>query len=1162
MSNPILSDQEDRDRIVHDLDVNLFVDAGAGSGKTKAMVDRICSLVDRGEAITSIVAITFTEKAAAELRDRLRNRITEQLHGGEGDPELGPLRAEALNKLDSAPIGTIHSFAGRLLRENPIEAGVPPLLTISDELASQIAFQRRWDTIVSYLDTDENARAALEALLALGVTLEHLELITHKLDGSWDRLTPGAALPTLPALDTDSVLREIKDLVSLASQCQKPDGDTTVGQLIQLGLWVEQFERIISEVQKNELLPTEIFKSLATLTLPRTNFGSKANWGEANLERLRAQRDIAAETVIAAITSQLNVSIQLLIAVLSEFILAAAQERQESGELEFSDLLVLSCRLLTEDELVWQRMSQRYRFIMLDEFQDTDPLQAELAVRLASTHWIGTGRWDDSMIRPGALFTVGDPKQSIYRFRRADIATFLDMGTRFDNPVTLSTNFRSSAPVLEWINTVFGVMISADGHRQPSFGPLAPRSDRPPWDDTFGHAISVIGQGQIAGSAEDARIAESHDIARLIRDATGMTEGVPVWTHQELRKGEWVEESLALSDVTVLLPSRTALPALQDALDAAGIEYIAEASSLVYSSDEIRDLLLVAQAVANTADEAALVVALRSPIFGCGDDELLEWSADLGKWNIFGRDVREDSASKVSRSLAYLKELAQELPTLTPAELLERIVVDRQLLEMQLDKPIRAREIWRRIRYIVDQAEAWHENTHGSLRDYLAWAHIQQEDDARVKEAVVPEIGINAVRIMTIHASKGLEFPMVIVAGASSAGGGNRGPDLLWSEDGQLELQFLKKDKLAGRYAIATHGYGLAAENEKAFLDAEKVRLLYVACTRAQTHLVVSVHQYESIGSSTKFPAFASQLLESGVVLKGSVLYSGPTSEISSEKVESFIAPVLDTSDDEWELQREQWSANSAQPASFSITSLAKHPEEAPLSNPFVGPGSLVFSPATPAQVESESEDQGERPRVRFVEEDEEESDYEETSESSDAAEEEQFEAGHTVGASSRSSMGARIGTAVHRTLELSRLVMDEEYEDFEALAKTAALGAEVADWKHVASLAKSALETKTIKHAAQLTHWLELPMAKALGKIVLEGVADLVYMEDNGDFVIVDFKTDRTLTQETLDGYWAQLSAYANMIHQASQVRVSKLVLLQISKSPAVTYEALLLTH
>lgn len=1159
MSNPILTDKEDRDRIVHDLDVNLFVDAGAGSGKTKAMVDRICSLVDRGEAITSIVAITFTEKAAAELRDRLRNRITEQLHDSEGDPELIGLRSEALNKLDSAPIGTIHSFAGRLLRENPIEAGVPPLLTISDELASQIAFQRRWDTIVSYLDSDENARAALEALLALGVSLEHLEQITLKLDGSWDRITPGAHLPTLPPLDTDNVLREIKNLVSLASQCQKPDGDAAVGQLIQLGLWVEEFERIIAEVRKNELLPTEIFKALATLTLPRTNFGSKANWGEANLERLRAQRDIAAETVIAAITSQLNVSIQLLIAVLSQFILAAAQERQESGELEFSDLLVLSCRVLTENELVWQRMSQRYRFIMLDEFQDTDPLQAELAVRLASTHWIGPGRWDDSKIRAGALFTVGDPKQSIYRFRRADIATFLGMGTRFDNQVTLSTNFRSSAPVLEWINTVFGVMITADGHRQPSFGPLAPRSDRPVWDDTFGPAISVIGQGHIAGSAEDARIAESHDIARLIRDATGMTEGVPVWTHQELKKGEWAKETLTLSDVTVLLPSRTALPALQDALDAAGIEYIAEASSLVYSSDEIKDLLLVAQAVANTADEAALVVALRSPIFGCGDDELLEWSADLGKWNIFGRDVREDSPSKVSRALAYLQALAKELPTLTPAELLDRIVVDRQLLEMQLDKPIRAREIWRRIRYIVDQAEAWHENTHGSLHDYLAWARIQQEDDARVKEAVVPEIGINAVRIMTIHASKGLEFPMVIVAGASSAGGGNRGPDLLWGEDGQLELQFLKKDKLAGRYAIATQGYGIAAENEKAFLDAEKVRLLYVACTRAQTHLVVSVHQYEGIGGSTKFPAFASQFLESGVVLKGSVLYSGPTTEITSKRIENFTAPVLETSDEEWEQQREQWSANSTQPASFSITSLAKHPEEAPLANPFVGLGSLVFSPVTPALDESDVRE--ERPRVRFVEEDEEDSDNTETSDSSDAAEEETFEAGHTVGASSRSSMGARIGTAVHRTLELSRLEMDEDYEDFEALAKTAALGAEVADWKHVAELAKSALETETIKHAAQLTHWLELPMAKAVGDIVLEGVADLVYMEDNGDFVIVDFKTDRSLSQETLDGYWAQLSAYANMIHQASQVRVSKLVLLQISKSPAATFEAHLVT-
>lgn len=778
-----LTDQIDRTLIEKDLDANIFVEAGAGSGKTHELVERICAMVDAGVELRSVAAITFTEKAAGELRERVRGQLD----------DAGPtdLRRRALDQLDTAPIGTIHSFAARIISEHPIEAGVPPLITVVDELRSRIAFTRRWEAARQKLFTDPSIKDALRILLAVGVSLDHLQNVASDLDSNWDRLESHPPQRRhIPAVELGPLLRQTSEVLAHADHCTDP-----ADKLLTAFEHIKSWHGRLAEAETGELgLVLELLHAVPTKGF---GGGQKGNWS-VNVAEVRSSCKDLADQAIALRNSFVQPAVETVTAAMAEVLLEAARERQHSGELEYHDLLIHARDLLVGENkhAVHEALHNRYRCIMLDEFQDTDPVQAELATRIAADEVCGPEGWEQLRVPPGRLFTVGDPKQSIYRFRRADIATYLAAQQRFSTDpsssiASLQTNFRSTGTLLDWINGTFGHLIVPSGTIQPEYRPLTPDPQRPDWNNEHGPAVAVIGRaGAQAGesgkvTADAMRRQEAADVAAAIRIATG-TAGLPGWQKQSKRKGEFRPSPIELKDICILIPTRTALAALEDALDDAGIEYRAEASSLVYSTQEVTDLLLAMRAISNTADEAALVLSLRSAMFGCGDDELFEWKQAGGWWTIFSDvpDALRDST--VAQSLKYLAALCREIEVLTPAEIMERLVTDRRMLEAAIDAP-RYRDVWRRLRFVVDQARAWTEATHGGLRDYLVWAAAQQEENSRVKEAVVPETDVQAVRIMTIHASKGLEFPMVILAGTGSGPNNQKAP-ALWDQDSQVQV--------------------------------------------------------------------------------------------------------------------------------------------------------------------------------------------------------------------------------------------------------------------------------------------------------------------------------------------------------------------------------------
>ncbi|MFZ4079345.1 MAG: 3'-5' exonuclease, partial [Microbacteriaceae bacterium] len=498
----------------------------------------------------------------------------------------------------------------------------------------------------------------------------------------------------------------------------------------------------------------------------------------------------------------------------------------------------------------------------------------------------------------------------------------------------------------------------------------------------------------------------------------------------------------------------------------------------------------------------------------------------------------------VGQHIDYLRSLLDLLPYSSPADLLNELIESRQYLAQQMEYTPRTREKFRRIRFIVDQAGAWHEKTHGSLRDYLVWARIQQEDDARVKEPMIPENGRNAVRIMTIHASKGLEFPMVIVSGASGIPQTNA-PSVVWDSEGAMHVRLRgsatkELAERVGKAPIQTPGFADVYQVEREFELAEKRRLLYVACTRAMSHLVVSVHL------QAKKNQYSPSLAETMRMSDNTLDLSHPF--MTRDNVEWLPAPLqtkpqgTTLSLAEWQVARADWETRSARPASFSITSLAKHPESAPVSDPFETDTAFSFE-ARGAEEADYLKGRGGRPRVklRFLS-DEERAELHEQEAAAEAAE---AEAGK-----SENLGGKNVGTAVHRTLELSNLSASR---DIDAIAQAVCADLRIAEWTTVAQLSRNALASSVVQAAASREHWLELPMTFAHEGVVLEGVADLVYKNDDDELVVVDFKTDKAVDRAGLDSYWRQLTAYANLLNRATGMTVRSLTLVMCASDPAV---------
>jgi ATP-dependent helicase/nuclease subunit A len=1036
-------DEAARDAIRTRLDATVFVEAGAGTGKTAALVERVVALVRSGIPMSAIAAITFTEKAAAELRDRIRTALSER---GEH---------EALDALDAAAICTLHAFAQRILTEFPIEAGLPPRIDVRDEISSRVAFEARWRLFVDDLLENPDLEQSLLLMLAAGVRLEHLRAVAEVLDDNWDLLHRVGEPPALPPLAVGPWLAELDEVVAREGEC-RIDGDLLAARLQEIREYGERVRAALDDVELVRLLRAD------KPSFKVTRCGRQTNWPDINAVRERVIRLAAARDEL--VNSVLDAAIKRVVAAVAVCTARAVADRRAAGELEFHDLLVLARTLLRDPDhgaRARARLRTRYRRLLVDEFQDTDPIQVELAVLLGSADPDASDRpWNEIAVEPGRLFFVGDPKQSIYRFRRADIATFLAAAQHFaPEPEYLTCNFRTAPRVLAWINTVFADLIRPVERSQPEYRALDPvRADAP------GSEVVLLGTDAHADArdADALRGFEAVDVAATIRRA--VTERWQVFD----RPTETFRDA-RLGDICILLPARTSLAFLERALDDAGVPYRAETSSLVYGSREVRELLAALRAIDDPSDSLSLVTALRSSLFGCGDDDLFTYHVEHnGAWDV-RRSLPESLPSDhpVADAMRFLAELHEARVWSAPSELLERLVRERNLVEVAALGG-RFRDIARRVRFIVDQARAFTDAAGGTLRDYLAWAELQGTEGARVVEAVLPETDDDAVRILTIHGAKGLEFPIVICSGMTTAAQtARRGVQVLFPPEGGCEVKL--------HAGVQTAHFELHQPIDEQMGFHEKLRLLYVAATRARDHLVVSVHRKDRPldHDDTSRWTHAELVWNAARTAHWS---PGAAGGAPAPRARAVLAPIMEPA--AWTIEHERAFAQGRRRAFVAATALAKRGEVA-------------------------VDDPGLAKDARDLE----------------------------LPPWNKGRYGTAIGRAVHAVLQTIDLTSGAGLDET-AAAQAAAEGV-LGQEATIAALARAAIASDVVRRACTRPHWREMYVAVPVDGITLEGYIDLVYRDDHG-LVVVDYKTD-AVVDDRLAHYRVQAAAYALAVGDAT---------------------------
>lgn len=842
-------------------DRNFLVRAAAGSGKTTALVARMVGLVRTGVPIHHCTAITFTRKAASEMKARLYRelRMAEQRlrQGPEGSREERDRVRQALSNLSRCFIGTIHSFCSRLLRERPLAAGLPPNFTAGlDDRDRQDLRRRVWHSYLS--DIWAEAPDRVEHVASLGIEPTELEHFFGRLCHYPD-LTPYVDGPSSPP-DLDTAVEALRAFVKEWSEFlpdDPADGDAKPGTTADAFRDAQRFlnyRSLNDPSTKAEFV--EIFDGVTkkdgrktTDTEVRGDL-TKSHWLDAGVaDRLdnellpRLKEDVVAP----ALRSWKSYVHRQLV----EFVVPAVERyetlRRETGQLTFQDLLVCARDLLRDDPEARHALQQRYPRLLVDEFQDTDPIQAELLFYLASDNPTEQN-WRECSPRDGSLFIVGDGKQSIYRFRRADLDIYRAVRDAIDDAtngedLTLQSNFRSVAPVLDWCNDTFSALFETvdDSYQAPyvSFDPARSES-------LSSTAVRELHVPYVKGSSypRDVGQRNAEQVAAYI--AATCAQDDPLLRDQEgtpIVHGE-------PGDFMILTRTTTRLDEFAEALAERGIPYTLTGGDDVEASSELYALLTLLTCVERPQDPVARLAYLRGPLVGLSDDALyrfrtcggtfegsFELSAEVSK----GLD--EDLTNLLVTAYSHLRQAQNWLNQLRPASAIERLVDMLGLMpRTRRESGLGSLHAGRLLRVLTEvQRLDAKGHTWTSIRSELQ----QVLDGDRDLDGMTLEKGSgDAVRLLNVHKAKGLEAPVVILADPYGGKHPKDPDEHVRRNEGEVVLPVYENHRYTRTLRYAPERWETEfKEIEAKYQEAEEHRLLYVAATRAESLLVVCCYQ-------------------------------------------------------------------------------------------------------------------------------------------------------------------------------------------------------------------------------------------------------------------------------------------------------------------------------
>ena len=832
-NNAEQDDKTARDRIKTELHCNFMVEAAAGTGKTTCIVNRMVQLVAKGACdVDRLVAVTFTRKAAAELRDRfqtgLRRAATEASSSSTSD-ETQRLQA-ASDHCGRAFVGTIHSFCASLLRERPIEFGVDPSFRELEEAEDAELREQAW-------------RMNLQDLLA---TKDPLMEKLHELG-----LEPGKLK------DCFRNFIEYRDVHDWP--CEPPASfelESTKARVVQ---YIEHMKELIPsfpvERGKDELMNRyeEIGRAYRGSWSSRRHFfkelqrfdtssnPTQKNWpNKIGKRESNAWKEFRKEIVKPAFEWWNAVCYDFVIDFMKRAGSVYAQLKAATMGLDFTDILIAVANGLRTNSRLRSYFQGRFTHLLVDEFQDTDPIQAEIILYLTSEDPMQQN-WLQCSPKPGALFLVGDPKQSIYRFRRGDIETYNRVKAVFEKSggevLKLAKNFRSHSSIREWINEVFSNKF-----------PPVPTRYKPAAEDMIQgredcngelHGVFML---DLSNRPKDIDLVafEAEKIARFIRHAIDSGLTVPR-TKVDLALGRTpqVEEQ----DFLIIPRGKSYIHLFQQALESEGIRCDVTGSNAFSQIEELRILIAVIKAIDDSSNQIHYLALLRDQLFGFSDAELYELKRAGGRFSYHSElpvSLEAQIKRKFEAANERLKKYQFWLRTNPFYVSMTRIASDLGLIANAAGAKEGNLQSGTFLRAMEDMRQ--HSHNFDSAIDMVTY--MEQLLDAKESEgcsALPPDP--NRVRIMNLHKAKGLESPIVFLADARNKNGYAPTSHIDRSEStprGYIALSE-KSGDYSTRVVAAPTQWSDVSDEEQSFLDAEEDRLLYVATTRAASMLVVSV---------------------------------------------------------------------------------------------------------------------------------------------------------------------------------------------------------------------------------------------------------------------------------------------------------------------------------
>lgn len=1047
---------------------DVAVTAGAGSGKTRTLVARYASLLADGCDVRKVVAITFSEKAAREMRSRARETLEKLVNQAACEEERG-FWLKLNSQMDAARISTIHSLCAEILRMHPVEARVDPKFEVLDEgLAAVLRVQVVNDTMTQMVSLPEFA-PLFRMMEIRELTKVLSSLMDKRLEAQelFDREDLGGQQVIHRAMENALMNPRIFDCIAELRSMGSAAIYVDAGD--KLGLQVEELLSVWREIEK-ALSNGDVIACAGQLYQARRN----------HMGRTTGKKNSRVKTTIGALQAAYNDLLDPICGgddskskppdpqVEADFILAAGLVKQafrlmidsykealrQRGALDFDDLEYGAVHLLSLPE-IQARWQDEIDALLVDEFQDTNERQRRIVRALTGSQ--------------GKLFVVGDAKQSIYRFRRADVTVFRSLRAEIRSqgglPVDLDETFRTHASLLEVMSDLLqATMGTVEDPSRPYYEPFSPMvamSEKPREGIFAPHIEFVYGAGKDAPKARP--IAAQALATRLLE----------LKAEGQIKKWD---------DVALLFRAATGFPAYEDAFEEAKIPFVTVAGRGFYDRPEIRDVLNILRALADPTDDLAMAGLLRSPAFGLTDATLYQlrrqssppahfYAALQGDLTILERDDQ----SRAQRVLAILNQLIPRVDRIQVAELMKAFIdaTDFRTILAAGEEGGNSGRMWRNLDKLVADAQA---SGIVNVRDFLEY--ITTINDVGAREGEAPADAQGSVRLMTIHKSKGLEFPIVVLADAA------RRPVAKGES-----VYLLNNLGLAFKLEPPPMLYNLSRLQDLAQDEVEEQRILYVALTRAQEKLIISGHVTSGKKGGWSASSWLGDLSTAAQVDLDEVIDQSGAAHIYKTPSGNPVRA---------------WALTQGQDVAVN--------EELHQGRPLSEPGGLpIYAPLV-------------KPAAALVEEDE-------------AVEE---RAWRSTGSVTAIPPGV-VGHMVHKAIELWLAPGDPRLGkllDTSALAAGLASPEQrKAAVSHATELLQRFYESslwKEIDGAAERFH--EVPYSRMVGDHAETGYIDLLYRTDAG-WQVLDFKTDavRSLSHRTelVNAYTQQMRRYASVINQ-----------------------------